>query len=349
MNQGPYWIGVDLHTRVIQVCVLDSSSEVIHQDRRSGPTLEDGLELVEELAKRFPGAHLAVEALGTNRWFVAACEEHGLRVTVAHATHLALKLSGRKCDRRDAFELARRHRLGDIEKNAKAYHPTAEEYGWRQLFRHRHSLVARRTEVVCQIRALLRSHRAESPRGDLYAKRNLAKLRTVRLQDECEQIVLTSLIDLLTSTHEIVQRLHQACAELTKRQERIAPLLQLPYVGTVIAGTIAAELGDVHRFRSAKAVASYAGLVPRVVQSANRDRGGPLVRHGNRELRFVLGEWAVQLLTKHPEARAWAQSRLTRMPKNKVRVSLARKLLIGVWHCMRTGEAFSLPRCLATA
>ena len=137
--------------------------------------------------------------------------------------------------------------------------------------------------------------------------------------------------------------------ELTKRQERMAPLLQLPYVGTVIAGTLVAELGDVDRFRSAKAVASYAGLVPRVAQSAEQERGGPLVRHGNRELRFVLGEWAVQLLTKHPDARAWAQSRLARMPKNKVRVTLARKLLVGVWHCLRTGEAFSLPRCLATA
>ncbi len=89
--------------------------------------------------------------------------------------------------------------------------------------------------------------------------------------------------------------------------------------------------------------------MPRVYESADTSRHGRIVSHGNRELRFVLGEWAVQLLARHDKVREWAAPLLARLPQNKVRVALARKLLVGVWHTLRTGEAFSLERCLATA
>lgn len=349
MQESPYWIGVDLHNRVAQVCVLDEGGERVFEKRHTGPKLEEGQEFVKQLAERFPGGRVVVEALGTNRWFVAACREHGFEVQVAHASRLGLKDSGRKTDHRDAYELARRHRLGDIEKNAKSYHPTDEEYGWRQLLRRRHGLVSDRTGYVCQIRALLRNHRVEAPKSDLYEPRNLQKLREIRLENELEQQVLEVLIEVTAAVHAAVKKLADLCGSLTKEHERIRPLLDLPYVGPVTAGTLAAELGDVSRFRNAKAVASYAGLIPRVSQSGDQAFHGPLVRHGNRELRFVLGEWAVQLLNRHPTVQKWAKTRLARMPKNKVRVTLARKLLVGVWHTMRTGEAFCLQRCLATA
>jgi len=87
--------------------------------------------------------------------------------------------------------------------------------------------------------------------------------------------------------------------------------------------------------------------VPRVIESGQRSYHGPLVNHGNRELRFVLGEWAVQLLARNELVKRWAQPRLKRSPKNQVRVALARRLLVGVWHTLRTGEAFNLERCLA--
>jgi transposase len=50
-----------------------------------------------------------------NRWFVNACQAMGLRILVANPSTLKLKRSGKKTDRRDAHELARRLWLGDIE------------------------------------------------------------------------------------------------------------------------------------------------------------------------------------------------------------------------------------------
>jgi len=346
MQRSGYWIGVDLHSRVIQVCVLDAQGTVVLEERCKGASLAEGRKLVEELAERFPEGQVAVEALGCNRWFVAACREASLKVTVANASKLQLKKAGKKTDRRDAYEMARRLRLGDVARNAKTYYPTDQEYGLRQLLRRRHGLVQLRTALVSQIRAMLRSYRAPQPRGDLYGKQSLQSLRATELINPLETVVLRTQVNALEALQASVSNLDRLVASESKKGASAA-LRLLPYVGPLTAATLVAELGDVHRFRNSKAVASYAGLVPRVIESGQRSYHGPLVNHGNRELRFVLGEWAVQLLARHELIKRWARPRLKRSPKNKVRVALARRLLVGVWHTLRTGEVFDLERCLA--
>ncbi|MDA1264701.1 MAG: hypothetical protein O2816_06450 [Planctomycetota bacterium] len=76
-----------------------------------------------------------------------------------------------------------------------------------------------------------------------------------------------------------------------------------------------------------------------------------MTKAGNGTLRYVLGEWAIRLTTHHPTAKAWAESRHgnDKAKKKKVRVALSRKLLVGTWKTMCTGEVFDLQRCLATA
>jgi len=59
----------------------------------------------------------------------------------------------------DAHEIARRLHLGDIERNARTYHATEEEYRCAKLLRTRHQLVQLRQQVTNQIRSLLRAYR----------------------------------------------------------------------------------------------------------------------------------------------------------------------------------------------
>jgi hypothetical protein len=53
-------------------------------------------------------------------------------------------------------------------------------------------------------------------------------------------------------------------------------------------------------------------------------------------------------MTRNELVQRWAAPLLRRMHKNKVRIALARRLLIGVYFMLRRGVAFSLERCLAT-
>ncbi|HLG18350.1 MAG TPA: transposase, partial [Bdellovibrionota bacterium] len=146
--KAKYSIGIDLHKSVIQVCVLDEGGEVIEEFRESIETLELGMAVVGWLTKWRDGGRLVVEAVGVNRSFVNACQEAGLGIVVADPVKLNLQMLGRKTDRRDAKELARRLYLGDIDAYATTYYPTEDEYGVRKVLRVRHHLVKVRQQIT---------------------------------------------------------------------------------------------------------------------------------------------------------------------------------------------------------
>ena len=60
----------------------------------------------------------------------------------------------------------------------------------------------------------------------------------------------------------------------------VALLMSVPGIRWVLAFTIAAEIGEIGRFATPRKLTGYTGLCPRVVQSGERDRRGPLTKHG---------------------------------------------------------------------
>ena len=81
------------------------------------------------------------------------------------------------------------------------------------------------------------------------------------------------------------------------------PLLTtIPGIAWVLGYTIAAEIGDIERFASPKKLAGYSGLCPRVHQSGERDRRGPLAKNGPKYLRWALIEAAQHAAATPPTA-----------------------------------------------
>jgi transposase len=348
MRKAKYTIGVDLHKTILQFCVLDSQGDVVEEKRRPILTLHQGMEVVRELEKWKKGSRLVVEAVGVNRWFVKACLSKGLEVVVADPVKLGLRLLGKKTDRRDAYELARRLWMGDIDRNAKTYFPTDEEYGHRKLLRVRHKLVSIRQQLVNQIRGMINAYKVPYPSGCLYTPRRLAQLRKCTFPTEAMEEAFQGLIDCLEAIQASIEQFSKKIERSAIQDERASSLMEmLPSVGSQTAMTLANELGDVSRFRNSKKAAAFVGLVPRVADSADKHHHGRVTKKGNRELRWILSEWAVRLMAKHPLVKAWAAPRLKRMHKNKVRITLARRLLTGVYILFTRGEVFSLERCLA--
>jgi transposase len=93
-------------------------------------------------------------------------------------------------------------------------------------------------------------------------------------------------------------------------------LLTVPGIGWVLAFTIAAEIGDITRFASAKKLCGYTGLCPRVHQSGEKDRRGPLTKQGPKYLRWAMLESTMHAL-RHP---AYAE----RYERNKKRLGRQR-------------------------
>lgn len=348
MQCQAYFVGIDLHKELIQVCVLDARGEKVMEQRFAGGTLEQGLAVVKVLSQWKNGGRYAVEAVGMNRWLVNAMRAQGMDVTVVDAVKLNLRMLGKKTDRRDAYEIARRLWLGDIERNAKTYYPSEDEYGCRKVLRTRHKLVQVRQQLVNQVKGLLNAYRVAGPKGELTSKKNLELLAQLELPGKLLTECLRGLEQCLRSVQASIDALTQRIKEEASTEDVRALHEDLDEVGPQTALTLKRELGDVTRFTSTRAVASYVGLAPRVANSADKAHHGKVTKKGNSELRWILSEWAVRLLSKNALVKHWAAPLLRRMHKNKVRIALARRLLIGVYFMLRRGEPFSLERCLAT-
>jgi len=348
MRSQAYFVGIDLHKELIQVCVLDAQGEKVMEQRFPGGSLEQGQALVTGVLTRWKkGGRYAVEAIGMNRWLVNAMRAQKMDVVVVDAVKLNLRMLGKKTDRHDAYEIARRLWLGDIDRNAKTYYPDEEQYGCRKLLRTRHKLVEVRQKLVNQVRGLLNAYRIEAPKGELSSKKNLEWLERVELSSSLLTQCLRSLAQALRSIQSSIEALTKRIEREASQTEVSSLLENLEGVGPQTALTLIHELGAVERFTSTRAVASYAGLAPRVANSADTAHHGKITKRGNSELRWILSEWAVRLMTRNELVRRWAAPLLRRMHKNKVRIALARRLLIGVYFMLRHGVAFSLERCLA--
>src|SRR5262245_60464966 len=144
MKKAQHFIGIDLHKSVIQGCGLNTVGEIEEECRQRLDQAGAETEVLQRLRRGRANGQFVVAAQGLNRWFVNACQASGLRILVANPTTLNLKRSGRKTARREAYELARRLWLGDMEPHARPYYPTEAEYGHRKLPRVRHKCVALR-------------------------------------------------------------------------------------------------------------------------------------------------------------------------------------------------------------
>jgi transposase len=347
MQSQRYFVGIDLHKEVIQVCVLDARGRKVSEQCFRGSTLAEGEEAMRALRRWKRSGRYAVEAVGVNRWLVNAMRAEEMDVLVVDPVKLDLRSTGKKTDRRDAYEIARRLRLGDLDQNARTYYPSEEEYGGRKLLRTRHRLVQIRQQLVNQVRGLLNAYRVAAPRGELTSRKNLEWLSKAELPGDLLQESLRALESVLRSVQSSIDALGARIREEATKEPMRGLQDDLESVGPQTALTMIHELGDITRFTSTRAVASYVGLAPRVANSADKSHHGKITKRGNSELRWIFSEWAVRLMARNLLARRWAAPRLRRMHKNKVRIALARRLLIGVYYQLRHGEVFSLERCLA--
>jgi transposase len=202
----------------------------------------------------------------------------------------------------------------------------------RELIRHRVQLVWLRGEVRNRLLAMLARRNLQPASGKSWL--------TVRGQHELQALTLSSIPatirddchTLLPLLDKQIRRLDEDLRQRWGNDPRVQRLLTIPGVGPFIAITLVMELGDVHRFPTAKHVASYIGLTPRVRASADRVRSGHISKEGNHLLRWVLVLAATQAARRPGPLRTWFRAVKQRKGSKIARVALARRLSELVYH-----------------
>lgn len=327
-------VGVDLHQRFCYMTAMEASGKVIGA---GAVTNERGA--LRKYFRQFRGQEVeaAVEACGFWPAFREVVEPEVKRLVLVHPQRVKAIASAKlKNDRVDSQTLAHLLRCDLLPESWKADRETQAR---RQQVRLRTTLVRQRTRLKNQVHAVLHQQGLRSPVTDLFGRRGRQWLATVKLPAQGRENVHACL-RMIDHYGEEIQKQTLQLKEKAKTDERVRWLMTIPGIGECSAMMLLAEIGELQRFATKEALCSYAGLVPRVRESAGKAARSGITRQGSSALRWIMVEAAQVATRSSPAARRYYERLLRKKHKHVARVALARKLLIAVYALLHDGVGF---------
>ena len=269
------------------------------------------------------------------------------------------KKSGEKIkhDRRDAGNLARLHRSGEL---TAIYVPDPDDEAIRDLIRCRDDARVAARKAKQRLLSFLLKHGLRYCGKSNWSKAHYNWLSDLKMPHPAQQIALQEYI---TSVEDANQRVFRLTAEISRqvkgwRLEPVVTAIQaLRGVSLLTAATVVAEIGPLGRFTNPKKLMAYLGLVPSLYSTGSTVRHGGITKTGNGFARRALVEaaWTYRFparVSRHLLKRsqqlpnavrtiAWnAQLRLCDRfrrlfgkgkPKQVVATAIARELIAFIW------------------
>ena len=291
--------GMDVHKKFSSVTLRDAEGRVVSRERLNH---EDRQKMREHLQRWPAGTPLVMEASFGWPWVSDEVEAAG---------HLPLLSNCYKVE-----QMRKAH--GQVKTNTKdadlismlpaeptrwweVWRAPADVRDLREGMRHRAGLVVLQTEVKNRVHAMLARHGVFHPFSDLFGGQGRAFLH-----DLCENghhangTLPPGTLEAIRSDARVLMTLRAELATITwrlrgrlKQDPLVRRLKTIPGIGLILAHVLASEVGVIERFRSHRALASYACLAPRSDDTGDPDpRRKPLGRHlgdrGNRTLKWAL-------------------------------------------------------------
>ena len=364
MNQSnTLFVGLDVHKESIAVAYVadDLRAEVTYYGA-IGTRQCDIDKLIRKLQSKAKHLVFVYEAGPCGYWLYRYLTRQGYVCWVVAPSLIPKKAGDRvKTDRRDAVQLARLMRSGDL---TPVYVPEAEDEAIRDLTRAREDALRDVKAAKYRLKAfLLRQDIRYSGQAN-WGAAHLRWLAEVVCPTPAQQIVFQEYVRAVSEQTERLQRIE---AELQEQVQvwRLYPVVQaiqaLRGVQFTVAVTLIAELGDLTRFDNPRQLMSDLGLTPSEHSSGERRRLGAITKAGNTFARRALieGAWAYRYpakVSRHLQLRleqvskpiqeiAWkAQVRLCKRYRqlmargknpNQVVAAIAREMAAFIWAIAR--------------
>jgi transposase len=328
------YVGIDWAYRRAAWCARREGGEIAEEGLV--PADEDGLaRLVLRLGC---GVRACVEMMSGAVWVRDRLQAAGWRVEVADARKVKglapLACKTDKVDARVLAELCRRDLVPAV------WLPSLDDRALRERLKRRMHVVRMRTMARNRIHGVLTQW------GLKLSTTRLRQPDALRLLDErgmpevwrrsvAEALALIDLLD------ERLAPLERELRPLAKADPRVALLETIPGIGPLLGLTIAAEIGDISRFASARKLIGFAGLAPKVRQSGQSSRTGPLSKAGSKTLRWAAIEAAQQAWREtNPWHQLYRETTQRQGKTNAGKAAVARKVLIATWHVLSRNEPF---------
>jgi len=291
-----YYCGIDLHARVMYLCIISSDGEtVLHKNMKAEP--EAFLKAIQPYRSDIV---VGVECIFTWYWIADLCAAEGIPFVLGHALYMKAIHGGKaKNDRIDSWKIASILKGGTFPM---AYVYPASMRATRDLLRRRNYLVRQRAELITHIQNT-NSQYNQSPFG----RNNITHkfCREEMLDHFTDPDVSANMqvdFNLIDDLGVQIRALEKHVLDSAKSHDPNAyHLLRTIYgTGKIISLTILYEIGDIDRFPRVQEFASYSRLVKCSRESAGKRYGTSGNKIGNVHLKWAFSEAAVMFLRGNP-------------------------------------------------
>ena len=296
------FIGMDVHKETIAVAyVAQDHGAAVTFLGTIGTRQCDIDQLIRKMQSKAKHLVFVYEAGPCGSWLYRYLRKKGADCWVVAPSLIPKKAGDRvKTDRRDAMQLARLARSGDL---TAVYVPQVEDEAIRDLTRAREDTLSELKAAKFRLKAFLLRHDIRYTGRANWSPAHLRWRSEVVCQTPAQQIVFQEYVRAVSEHTERLQRLEQELQEQVKSW-RLNPVIEalqaLRGVQFTVAVTIVAEIGDLSRFENPRELMKFLGLIPSEYTSAERRRQGSITKAGNTHARRVLveGAWAYRYPAK---------------------------------------------------
>ena len=287
----PIFVGIDYHTNMIQVCVMDSQRKIL-----ANQSVANDPEAVFRVVAPFGNnISAAIEAsTGVADFAEKLITKYQWHVELAHAGYVSrMKQTPDKSDWTDAKLLADLTRAGYLPRVWLAPQYIRE---LRAFVRYRHGLVQQRTQAKLRLRAALRQYRIVLQDSPWTLKGKKWLLDKKNITSESLQYLLQDIYDTIEFFDKKIAAVTEQMQIAVADDPVVKQLLRQTGVGVITAITLRALVGQFNRFRTGKQLAHFCGICPCNNSSAGKTTTSGLIKAGDGLLRQVLIEAAHRLI-----------------------------------------------------
>jgi transposase len=289
------FIGMDVHNDSIAVSLAPSDSTEVRRYGLLGGTQDDVLKLAKKLQTAHCGVALrfCYEAGPRGYPLCRFLQGHGHTCILVAPSKIPRKPGDRvKTDRRDADQLARLYRAGELT----AIHvPDPQDEAVRDLLRARYQTSKQQHRARQQLKMFLLRHNLRYAGKTAWTPAHRRYLATIKMPFTEQQFAFQEMVNVISEAGQRLERYEKHLPGVVagwRWEPVVRALMSLRGVALLNATTLVAELGDLHRFETAGRLMSYLGLVPSEDTTGDDRQQGGITKMGNGIARKALIEAA---------------------------------------------------------
>jgi len=333
VSKHAMYVGLDTHKKFSVGCIKDKDGNTIYEKKFKNEPHEMDLFMAHVLED----SKIALESSSCWHYVYDYIADQGYEVLLSNPSKTRLiGESSKKTDFEDARKIADLLRMNALPLSYAAPKGIREQ---RQITRHRATLGRIGVGIKNRIYAILRRHGNHSEFDDMYAESSLQYLESLDLP-MIDRLELDQFIEMLRGLKEKMGVAEERITEMSVDFPGARILQTHPGISYYSSLTITGEIGEIHRFNSAKQLVSFGGLNPKVYQSGERCHMGRISKQGNGNLRWMLIQCANVAVRFDPRLKSYYLKKKLGKGHNKAIVAVARKMLVNIYVMLKYQKSF---------